>query len=82
MYLLTQRSVWELSCLSPSLSAAQGVYLCIHSLKDFQIAQIRLSPYKQKDLLQLVIDFPFILFAPWTDFDCGSNPAKTTQIHS
>lgn len=37
-------------CLHHSLlaSRAQGVYLCIHSLKDFQIALIRLSSTNKK----------------------------------
>lgn len=37
-------------CLHHSLlvSTAQGVYLCIHTLKDFQIALIRLSSTNKK----------------------------------
>lgn len=45
MYLLFQRSVWELSCLE---STMQRVYLCIHSLKDFKITLIRLSSTNKK----------------------------------
>lgn len=51
-------SIYSLKCLSESLavclhhsllvSRAQGVYLYIHSLKDFQIALIRLSSTNKK----------------------------------
>ena len=60
MYLLTQRSVWELNCLSPSVSF--GVYstgcLLVYSLiKGLPDSPNQIILYKQKDLLQLFIDF-------------------------
>lgn len=80
MYLLAQKSIWELSCSSPSLFLgvySRGclfVYLDIKGLPD-NTNQIIL--YKQKDLLQLVIDVSYPLCS-LDCYDCWSNPAKTT----
>lgn len=80
MYLLTQKSVWELSCSSLPLFLgvySRGCLLVYLHIKGLPDSTNQIILYKQKDLLQLVIDFSYPLCS-LDCYDCWSNPAKTT----
>lgn len=80
LYICSPKGLSESSVICSPLVSAAGCLLVYSHIKGLPDSSNQIILYKQKDLLQLVIDFSYPLCSA-DSCDCPTNPSKTNWIH-